>query len=63
MKKLFVHQQLNQEYLGDHTPELGRYVYVVDKVVNSTLPQPRQALNKDEVDKLCNDEDWQVTIT
>lgn len=64
MKKLYVHQQLNSEYRGpEHTPELDRYVYVVDKVINSTSPTIMDSLTKGQVDELCEADDWKVTVS
>jgi hypothetical protein len=37
--------------------------YVVKKVLGSTTPAVWSVLSKEQVDKYCDDENWEVTIT
>ena len=63
MKNLYVQQVFNLEYSGpEHTPELDKYNYKVTRVVDATEPTVTEILTKDQVDALCNNPDWRVTI-
>jgi hypothetical protein len=66
MKRLFVHQTNNAQY-NPRDPDLDKepmWVYVVDKVTNSTTPSIGQILSMIELDdRYCASADWEVTIT
>lgn len=66
MKRLFVHQTYNPQFSGDPRDENNpdRFVYIVDKVTNSTTPQINATLTVIELDdRYCGSVDWEVTIT
>ena len=63
MKTMSLTQHLNPAYLGDHTPEIGRHLYRVTKVMNSIEPEIGDCLTSDEVHTYCHLPDWKVVIT
>lgn len=62
MKRLFVQQQISNQFIGGVTPDDKKYVYVVKKLQNTTWPEIGAALTKNHIDDLCNDADWSITI-
>ena len=63
MKKLTLIQRFNPKYVGEHTPDEPKSIYVVEHVINSTTPQIHETLSQDEAQNYCDNEDWQVTIS
>ena len=64
MKKLFVSQVFNPEYVGpDHTPDIDVHRYQVDKVLNSVTPQVYDYFTVAELQVFCDSDAWEVTVT
>tara|TARA_Y100000310_G_scaffold257457_1_gene265509 strand:+ start:415 stop:627 length:213 start_codon:yes stop_codon:yes gene_type:complete len=59
-KAITLQQNISLDY--DYTDKTEKHVWVVKKVVNSTYPNVGQGLNRQEVDAMCDDDEWQVTI-
>ena len=68
MKTLLLEQRVNPDWKIDPTaPDGGqrdpqRWVYLVQKVTNSTVPRIYDTLTPAEADVYCDDDAWEVTI-
>ena len=68
MKTMNVTQVLNSHWEptpGGKVDKNGNnyYVYQVDRVTDSTTPEIREILRKEELDLFCESDDWKVTIS
>ena len=63
MKTMNLTQQLNPEYMGNHTPTIDNFRYIVTKVTNSVSPEVHDCLTKKQVSRYCHSDDWKVVIS
>lgn len=63
MKRLYVTQTHNPQYFDHVDNKQPKWVYIVDKVTNSTMPAIKDVLTKIELDDhYCASADWEVSI-
>jgi len=54
MPRVNLIQQWNQAFLGENTPDLDMYVYLVSQVTNTLVVNINQTLTKTEVQDLID---------
>jgi len=63
-KKLKLEQRLRDFRSREERPDdKTAYEYLVKQVVNSAIPNVLEVLTTEQVDRYCEDDDWEVTIS